>query len=124
MKRPCAGARTLLAGVCLALANRNLCAATLYVAPDSPNPSPPYAAWATAAHVIQDAVDAAAADDQIVVTNGVYATGGRAIYGLMTNRVAADKPVTARSVNGPGVTIIQGYQVPVTTNGDGAIRCM
>jgi hypothetical protein len=68
-------------------------------------------------------VDAAAPGDEIVVTNGVYATGGRAVHGLMTNRVTVDKPVTVRSYNGPEVTVIQG-QGSVTTFGDGAIRCV
>jgi len=96
---------------------------TRYVWQDSPSPVPPHTNWATAAHNIQKAVDAAAAGDEIVVTNGVYATGGRAVFGLMTNRVAIDRRVSVRSVNGPEVTVIQGYQVPGTRWGDGAIRC-
>ncbi|MHC1763363.1 MAG: choice-of-anchor Q domain-containing protein [Verrucomicrobiia bacterium] len=100
-------------------------AATRYVWQDSPSPGPPYTNWTTAAWAIQEAVDAAAPDDEIAVTNGLYATGGRAVgTNLLVNRVAVDKPLTLRSVNGPDVTVIQGYQVPGTTNGDGAIRCV
>ena len=99
-------------------------AAVLYVNALSPNPQPPYPDWSRAARNIQDAVDAATAGDVVIVTNGLYATGGRAIDGTMTNRVAVDKPITLHSVNGPGVTVIQGWQVPNTTNGDGAIRCV
>jgi len=96
-----------------------------YVNAGSLTPTPPYTNWATAASVIQDAVDVAGIDDQILVTNGLYATGGRiAGAGLLTNRVALDKRVTLRSVNGPVLTIIQGWQVPGTTNGDSAVRCV
>jgi hypothetical protein len=100
-------------------------AATRYVWQASPSPGPPYTNWLSAARVIQDAVDAAAPGDEIVVTNGFYAIGGRPVgTNLLVNRVAVDKPLTLRSVNGPEFTVIQGRQVPGTTNGDSAIRCV
>jgi hypothetical protein len=109
----------------LLLAANSTHTAVRYVDVSSSNATPPYTNWALAATRIQDAVDTAEAGDEIVVTNGVYATGGRAVgTNVLANRVAVDKLLTLRSMNGPEFTIIQGYQVPGTTNGDGAIRCV
>jgi PKD repeat protein len=87
---------------------------------DSPAPTAPYTNWETAAHTIQDAVDVAVPGDVVWVTNGVYATGGRAVYGAMTNRVAVTTPINVQSINGPSVTIIRG-EGPAGSN---AIRCV
>jgi alpha-tubulin suppressor-like RCC1 family protein len=86
-------------------------AAVLHVDGSSTNPVPPYASWTTAANMIQTAVDAAAPGDEVLVTNGVYEAGGRTINDGITNRVAVTNTITLRSVNGPLVTIIKGYQV-------------
>ena len=87
------------------------------------NPVPPYSTWATAATTIQDAIDIAAAGDIVLVTNGIYASGGKVMAGDLTNRVALTKTVTVTSVNGYSATVIQGAWDPVSTNGPGAVRC-
>ncbi len=124
---PRAGRLASVFSLCLLLLPAATRAATRYVDARNPAPLPPFTQWAHAARTIQDAVDVATAGDEIVVTNGLYATGGRPVEnGVMTNRVAIDKAVTVRSVNGPLVTLIEGAPAPGSTNGlgEGAIRCV
>jgi len=100
----------LFAAVPLLLSVFTALAEVHYVDVNSTNATPPYTNWTTAATNIQDAVDAAVAGDEVVVTNGVCATGGDG-----GNRVRVEKPVTLRSVNGPAVT---------TIDGGGSVRCL
>ena len=116
---PCSSVKSVvknfLPATLLVLLSMSAPAAVRYVDVNSSGPTPPYTTWATAASAIQDAIDVAVSGDEIVVTNGVYQTGGRAVVGTMTNRVAADKPLTVRSLNGPSVTLIIGAT---------AVRCV
>ncbi len=104
---------------------RHLPPRTLYVNAASGNATPPYTSWDTAASNIQDAVDLAMEDDTVLVTNGVYNRGGRALgTNSLANRVLIEGPITVRSVNGAAATTIAGAQDPVSTNGPAAVRCV
>ena len=102
-------------------------ATTLYVNVANPAPAAPFTNWAMAATDIQTAIDAANSGDTILVTNGIYQTGGRVANGALTNRVVISKPVTVQSVNGAGATIILGNlvanQSQLNTNGYRSVRC-
>jgi hypothetical protein len=85
-------------------------AATLYVSLASTHPVPPYASWSTAATNIQDAVDASTNGDLVLVTNGIYQGG-----------IVVTNAIGIQSVNGLGVTLIDGEQTSrCATLADGA----
>ena len=88
------------------------------------NPVAPYSTWATAATNIQDAITASGAGDVVLVTNGLYASGGKSMDGVITNRISVDKAILVQSVNGANTTVIQGAWDLTGTNGLGAIRCV
>jgi hypothetical protein len=113
--------RSLLLPFCFLLFLCHASAATRYVWQGSPGPAPPYTSWASAAHVIQEAVDAAQTGDTVLVAGGVYATGGRAVgTNLLVNRVAIDRAITVQSLMGPEVTSILGNG----PTGSNAVRCV
>ena len=86
-----------------------------YVNVSNSTPSSPYLSWSSAATNIQDAINASIARDRIIVTDGVYQTGGETVNGFaLTNRVVINDAITVESVNGPATTVIQG---------NGAMRC-
>jgi hypothetical protein len=108
-------------GACIDNVSVTLVPMTFYVNLNNANATPPYTNWLTAATNIQAAIDQALDGDSILVTNGVYATGGRVVYGTLTNRVVINKAVLVQSVNGPAVTAIEGFQ---TNSEDAVIRCV
>ena len=112
----------LLALVLVLTAIHSSAATTRYVNASNPNPAAPYTSWATAATNIQDAATFGGFGDTVLVTNGIYQYGGTLNSG--SNRVNVVGGVTLQSVNGPAVTVIMGYQVPGTTNGNNAVRCV
>jgi hypothetical protein len=89
----------------------------------SAKPAAPYDDWTRAARTIQEAVDEAQPGAVVLVTNGLYNSGGRYVAGDMTNRVVLDKALTVLSLNGPEQTIIEGAWDPATTNGPASVRC-
>ena len=97
-------------------------ASARYVAINSPSPAPPYTNWSSAAHTIQEAVDAQTAlGGSVIVADGTYSAGGRVTPGgSLTNRVVITNNITLQSLNGPLTTTIQG-QGP---KGSNAVRCV
>ncbi len=66
----------------------------------------PYTNWVTAAHTIQEAVDAVITNGTVWVDDGTY---------VLAQQIFVQKPVTIQSMNGPEQTIV---------NGNGTVRCI
>ncbi len=96
---------------------------TYYTAPGGLHISP-FVTWANAATQIQAAVDVTSDGDMVLVSNGVYNTGGRAdVTVAPTSRVCIDRSVIVQSVNGAEVTYIVGAADPATLGpGSNAVR--
>ena len=117
--------------VALALLSIHVSAAVHYVDLNCTSPASPYTDWTTAATNIQDAVDVANPGETVLVTNGVYASGGAGFLIpfapapiVESNRVMVAKAVTVQSVNGAAATAIRGFQVPGSIYGTNAMRCV
>ena len=74
-------------------------AAVLYVDLNCPTPVPPYTNWVTAATNIQDAIDAAADGETVLVAAGIYSPGAE---------IVVDANLVVQSANGPAVTVVNG----------------
>ncbi|HUA68101.1 MAG TPA: immunoglobulin domain-containing protein [Candidatus Saccharimonadales bacterium] len=79
-----------------------------YVNESNSTPASPYLTWSTAATDIQTAVNASLAGDQIVVTDGVYQSGGYLAPDGALTCVVNTNAVTLQSVNGENATSING----------------
>lgn len=71
---------------------------------------------------VQEAVDAAQADDVIELTEGVFETGGRVCDGQAT-RVVIGKRITLRG-QGRDKTILRGKLTAAGSYGAGCVRCL
>ena len=108
----------LFAGSLLLIANAAW-GVTYYVDASRPDDTGDGLSWATAKQTIQAGVDLAGDGDAVVVTNGVYDSGGAVVHGGLTNRVSITNAITVRSANGPEFAFIIGNG-PL---GDTAVRC-
>lgn len=91
--------------LCSVLSITSANATTYYVSP-SGNDGNNGTSWALAKKTIQAGINAASANDTVLVTNGTY---------VLTSQIVITNEITVKSVNGAGVTIVDGGY-PATTN--------
>ena len=87
---------------------------TTYFVATNGNDSAAGTNWFTAKQTIQAAIDLTIANDNVLVSNGVYAIGSR-----NTARVITTNAIILQSVNGPEETMIIG----ANSNDTNAVRC-
>lgn len=99
---------------------------THYVDFYATNPVSPYTNWASASTSIQPALDAAVNGAVVLVSNGVYNSGGLTQgTNSLTNRVVISNSILLVAVStNPADTVIEGAPDPLTTNGPAAVRCV
>ncbi len=79
----------------------------------------PYTNWVMAATNIQAAIEVCPPGGTVLVSNGLYQTGGAVVHSGLLSRVAVTSAITVRGVNGPAATVIRGAG-PI---GAAAVRC-
>ena len=104
----------------LVAAGASAFASTYYVDASRPDDAGGGTSWPTAKKTIQAAIDLTASGDLVLVTNGVYDTGGRAKWpagSLLTNRVVLTNSVIVMAVSAdPADTLIVGaYELWIKT---------
>ena len=99
---------TLLCSCLLAI---RAAATTYYVDINSPDPTPPYTTWTTAATNIQDAINETINGDTVLVNPGVYQSSGYAAPDGTLTTVDVTNTITVQSANGLAATSINGNNV-------------
>jgi hypothetical protein len=95
----------------LALLAFRSAATTYYVDINSPNPTPPYTSWSTAATNIQDAIAETISGDSISVNPGVYQSAGYTAPDGALSAVDVTNAITIQGVDGEAETSITGSNV-------------
>ncbi|MDD5676733.1 MAG: choice-of-anchor Q domain-containing protein [Kiritimatiellae bacterium] len=118
--------RSIFVAGCALFLAAPMWASTYYADCNRPDDGGDGKSWAAAKQTIQAAVDLAVASDLVLVTNGIYDKGGKAVTpgSTLTNRVYSPLAITIRAMStNPADTVIVGAPDPNTGGcGPAAIR--